>query len=199
MSALLAGPDAVDVITSSEGCTLVAFLDTLAKPPVPTIGFGCTGPNVRMGMKITKQEAWKMLYDRLHAEFEPGVNAAIGNATTTQYQFDAMISLAWNIGVGAFKTSEVLKHHVVGGYQEAADSFRNWISSGGVVRSGLVKRRERERLLYLNGKVHTVAEIQAKLNTMGHILTVDGDAGPKTCNAIYEALEDLERHISSGS
>ncbi|KQD16250.1 lysozyme [Acinetobacter baumannii] len=67
----------------------------------------------------------------------------------TQNQFDALVSLAYNIGSGAFKGSTLLKLLNKGDYKGAADQFLVWNKAGGKVMKGLVRRREAERALFL--------------------------------------------------
>lgn len=135
------------LIEKYEGCRLQAYQDSVG---VWTIGYGCTGPNIAPGMRITQAEADQMLSDRLTKEFEPGVIKAIGATATTQAQFDAMVSLAFNIGVGAFSKSSVARLHKLGQATAAADAFLLWNKAGGNVLAGLVKRRAEERKLYLS-------------------------------------------------
>jgi lysozyme len=59
------------------------------------------------------------------------------------------VALAFNIGLGAFATSTVLKKHKKGDYPGAGDAFLLWNKSRGSVLPGLVKRRAAERELYL--------------------------------------------------
>lgn len=150
----------VDLIQDMEGCELTAYLDRLADPPVWTIGYGHTGPDVYEGRTITKDEAGEILLSRLRDEFAPGVERAIAGAATTQPQFDAMVSLAYNIGVGAFERSSVARHHRNGAHLAAADAFRLWNKAGGKVWNGLVRRREAERALYLS-EVPATASVTA--------------------------------------
>ena len=135
----------IEIIKRNEGCVLTAYRDITG---VLTIGYGDT-QNVREGMTITQQEAEDRLATRLANEFEPAVEA-ICIAPTTQPQFDAMVSLAWNIGTGAFARSTVARLHKAGQYAGAADAFRMWNKAGGKVIDALVRRRDEERALYLS-------------------------------------------------
>jgi lysozyme len=76
------------------------------------------------------------------------VLAAIENAPTTDNQFSAMVSLAYNIGVGAFARSTVARKHNEGDHQAAAEAFALWNKAGGRVLAGLVRRRKEEADLY---------------------------------------------------
>jgi lysozyme len=81
-------------------------------------------------------------------KFEAGLNSYI-RADVKQCQFDALTSLVFNIGLGNFSTSTLLKMINAGSADAAADQFLRWNRAGGVILSGLVKRREAERKLYL--------------------------------------------------
>ena len=139
-------PAGVGLIKKFEGLRLTAYQDVVG---VWTIGFGDTGADVWPGLTITGDEAVRRLANRLAREFEPGVSAAIVGIPTTQGQFDAMVSLAYNIGVGAFRCSSVARFHRAGDHQAAADAFRLWNKAGQRVLEGLMRRREDERRLYL--------------------------------------------------
>lgn len=113
-----------------------------------TIGYGSTGPHVREGMIITPGEAERFLMLDLR-RFEHGVDAMTDMVPTNDNQFSACVCLAFNIGLGAFATSTVLKKHKRKDYIGAANAFLLWNKARGVVLKGLVKRREDERSLYL--------------------------------------------------
>jgi len=66
----------------------------------------------------------------------------------TQGQFDALVSFAFNLGIGALAKSTLLKKHLVGDYAGAAREFAKWKFGGGKVLAGLVKRRAAEARLY---------------------------------------------------
>jgi GH24 family phage-related lysozyme (muramidase) len=100
-------------------------------------------------MTITPGEAERLLHEDL-ARFENGVTNCLAGCPTNSNQFSACVSLAYNIGLGKFATSTVLKKHKLGNYQGAADAFLLWNRGGGRVLPGLVNRREAERLLYLS-------------------------------------------------
>jgi lysozyme len=142
----------IEIIKRNEGCRLEAYLDTIADPPVWTIGYGDTS-NVHPAMRITQQEAEDRLAGRLSREFEPGVLAALQGAAVSQPQFDAMVSLAWNIGVGGFKGSSVARLHRAGDYAAAASAFALWNRAGGRAIEGLTRRRKEEAALYLSASV----------------------------------------------
>lgn len=109
---------------------------------VPTIGFGHTGPDVRLGDTITVPDALTRLYrDVGDAE------SAIGRCVTvplTQGEYDAYTSLAFNIGGAAFCDSTLVRKLNRGDYAGACAELRRWVYSGGRRVQGLVNRRESE-------------------------------------------------------
>lgn len=144
-SARRIGAAGLALIKSFEGKRLTAY-----KCPagVWTIGYGSTGPHVRPGMTISEAEAEALLRKDL-ARFENTVAAALPNAT--QNQFDAMVSLAFNIGSAAFAQSTVVRRAKAGNHAGAADAFHMWNKAGGQEIAGLVRRRAAEAALYLKG------------------------------------------------
>lgn len=78
-----------------------------------------------------------------HAE---DVSRAIGNAPTTQNQFDALVSFHFN--TGAIGRATLTKKHIAGDYAGAKAEFALWNKAGGKVLSGLVRRRAAEASLY---------------------------------------------------
>jgi lysozyme len=113
---------------------------------VPTIGFGFT-KGVKMGDTMTLYDAKERLKKEL-VEYEHGVMSAL-TVPPTQPEFDACVSLAFNIGVAGFKRSSVAKAHNRGDKQAAARAFALWNKSGGKVYAGLTRRRAAEAALYL--------------------------------------------------
>ena len=86
-----------NLIKRNEGLRLAAYQDSGG---VWTIGFGDTGPDVVKGLRITLAEAGRRFARRLDRAFGAAVTKAIGDTPTTQEQFDAMVSLAYNIWAG---------------------------------------------------------------------------------------------------
>ena len=137
----------IDLIKQFEGYSSKAYPDPATGGAPWTIGYGTT-KGVKPGMVITAQQAEKMLRDYV-AKFEGGVSSLV-TAPTTQGQFDAMVSLAYNIGLGNFGKSTLLKKHNARCYTCAADQFRVWNRANGKVMNGLTKRRAAERQVYMS-------------------------------------------------
>lgn len=139
------GPAGLDLIKQFEGCRLTAYL---CPARVPTIGYGHTGPEVHVGHTITQADADRLLADDLD-RFEHAVDGAAPGAS--QAMFDAMVALAFNIGIGGFLKSSVLRLHKAGDHRRAADAFGLWNKGGGKILPGLVRRRAEEANLYRSG------------------------------------------------
>lgn len=142
--------------TSNKGVSLIKGFERLELKAYPdpgtggkpwTIGWGHT-KGVKPGDQITQAQAEAFLAEDL-AVFELTVNAAI-KRPMTQNQFDAMVSLAFNIGGGNFAGSTLVKRFNAGDVQGAADQFPRWKFANGNEMLGLIRRRAAERELFLS-------------------------------------------------
>lgn len=127
-----------------EGLQLVAYRDVVG---VPTICYGETR-GVTMGMKASKAECDAMLADGL-MDFAEGVRRCIPFDALPVPTQVAAVSLAYNIGQGAFCKSTVAQRFRNGDRAGACDAFLMWNKAGGVVWRGLTNRRKAERELCL--------------------------------------------------
>ena len=133
----------IALITSFEGLRLTAYR---CQANVLTIGYGHTA-GVKEGDGITKEQAIK--YFRKDVErFEKAVLEYV-TVPLEQHQFDALVSLAFNIGAGAFIGSTLLGMLNQGNYIGAASQFLRWNKAGGKVSKGLVRRRDAEKDMFL--------------------------------------------------
>lgn len=135
-------PDGLTILQYFESCRLEAYWDADGK--VWTIGWGDTGPDVVEGLRITQAEADDRLRRRLAHEFVPGVLNVL-TRPVNQAQLDAMVDLAYNIGVSAFQGSTLLRLFNAGDQVGAAKQFPRWNKSGGKVPLGLRRRRAADR------------------------------------------------------
>jgi lysozyme len=136
------------LIKRNEGCRLKTYLDSVS---IPTIGYGHTGPEVHLGLVISQERADELLRQDL-SKFEEGVIDALFDGVespASDNQYAAMICLAYNIGLGNFAKSSVLRLHKQDRFALAADAFLMWNKAGGKVLAGLTRRRGEERALYL--------------------------------------------------
>lgn len=109
---------------------------------VPTIGFGTTA-GVRMGETTTPPAALARALRELN-EFE-GVLKQCVKVPLHQYEYDAYVSLEYNIGPHAFCTSTLVRKLNAGDYAGACAEISRWNKAGGRVVKGLVIRRAAER------------------------------------------------------
>lgn len=137
-------PAGVELIKSHEGLSLKAYPDPGSGGEPWTIGYGHTG-GVKRGDVITQSQADAFLRDDLR-RFERAVSRLAPN--TTQNQFDALVSFAFNLGEGNLEKSTLLKKHNAGDYAGAAKEFIRWNRAAGKVLNGLTRRRTEEAALY---------------------------------------------------
>lgn len=138
-------------LTDSTLQTIIGF-EGFSATPYPdakgwSIGYGhYMGAQPTM-QSITRADAYDLLREDV-ARFAARVKSVI-RLPVTQNQFDAMVSLAYNIGESAFSGSSVARYFNAGDTAGAADAFRLWRKSGGYILTALVNRREQERALFL--------------------------------------------------
>lgn len=114
-----------------------------------TIGWGATGSGIGPGTVWTRAQCDARLEADL-IRFAAEVAAAIGEAPTTQAQFDALVSFHYN--TGAIARATLTRRHRAGDYAAAAAEFARWNRAGGRVLTGLARRRAAEVARYLNLK-----------------------------------------------
>ena len=139
---------ALAILRGAEHCCLTAYPDPGSGGAPWTIGWGATGADIHQGMVWTQAQADARLTLDL-GQLAGQMTRACGTTPTTGNQFGAMASLAYNIGIGHFLGSSVLRFHHAGEHHEAAAAFAAWDQGGGRVLLGLVRRRAAEAALYL--------------------------------------------------
>lgn len=138
-----ASDNGIALIRSFEGCRLDAYQDSGG---VWTIGYGHT-LGVQSGDKISHEMAQSLLLKDIQS-FEKIVNEKVETALT-QEMFDALVSLVFNIGGGNFQRSTLLKKLNQYDYLGASQEFPRWVYVKGKRNNGLIKRREKERQLFI--------------------------------------------------
>ena len=140
--------EAIELIKKMEGLRLKAY------KPVPTekyftIGYGHYGADVTKDMVIDEDTAERMLMEDLKV-FVYNVNKAVeGYTTLNECQFGALVSFCFNVGVGNFRKSTLLKKVRKNPNDPTiADEFNKWVYAGGKKLMGLVQRRQLEATLY---------------------------------------------------
>jgi lysozyme len=141
-------PKGLKFIAKEEGCVLKPYKDSVG---IPTIGVGCTyyenGERVKMtDSPITEARALQ-LFKNLLKTYEMCVYAHTRD-DINQNQFDALVSLCFNIGTGAFNKSTLVKKvNANPNDPTIGAAFEMWKNAGG--KPILLNRRKREYQLYL--------------------------------------------------
>ena len=127
-------------IKTFEGLCLTA---TRCAAGVPTIGYGHTGPEVRIGQKISRAKADE-IFSKDIDRFSEGVLRLLPKGIA-QRRFDALVSFAFNCGLGALQKSTLLKKVKADPADPAIRAeFMKWVNAGGRKLQGLVRRRAAE-------------------------------------------------------
>ena len=132
----------LSLIKEFEGCELTAYQDSVG---VWTVGYGHT-KTAQKDMVITQEQAEDMLASDVH-DHAVGVYKAL-KVNVEQHQFDAIVSLAFNVGVNAVRNSTLIKMINRGDDKLAAAQFDRWNKAGGKVLAGLTRRRSAERNMF---------------------------------------------------
>jgi lysozyme len=137
-----------DLIKSFEGCKLVAYQ---CPAMIWTIGYGNTffedGTPVKLGDMITQAKANK-LFELIVGSFADKVKKAI-KTILTDNQFSAIVSLAYNIGIGNLQKSTLLKKVNFNPNEPTIRAeFAKWNKANGKILAGLTRRRVAEAELY---------------------------------------------------
>jgi lysozyme len=135
----------IEFIKRHEGLRLKAYQ---CPAGVWTIGYGHTS-TAKQGMIITEAEAERLLkLDLKTAEDEINKHSL----PLKQYQFDALTSFVFNVGIGSFRRSTLLKRLKMDvNHPDIINQFNRWVYGGGKILKGLVKRRREEANLYITG------------------------------------------------
>ena len=138
IASLVVSAAALVGIATHEGYRGEAYRDAVG---VPTIGFGETA-GVKMGDKTTPGRSLVQLLGSTNRHADAIRKCIV--VPLYQYEFDAYVSLSYNIGPGAFCQSTLVKKLNAGDYAGACEEIKRWNRAGGKVLPGLTKRREQE-------------------------------------------------------
>ena len=135
--------EGMEIIKDSESRKLKAYL---CPAKIWTIGWGHTGKEVYEGLTITKEKADYFLRQDLEVaknEIRKSVKVPLN-----ENQYSALCSFIFNIGIGNFRSSTLLRKLNAKDYRGASLEFTRWIFSNGKPLTGLIVRREKERVLF---------------------------------------------------
>lgn len=190
----------INLIKQFEGCRLNAYKPVAAEKYY-TIGYGHYGADVSPNMVITQAQAEIMLGIDL-VKYEQAVDHYV-DFPVTQKQFDALVSFAYNCGVGNLQ--KLLKGRTA---PQVAEAMLRYNKGSGKVLPGLTRRRQAEHNLFcsdiikpatgnpysepqknirFNSKGNDVRWLQYELNRVGHYgLIIDGVAGELTISCLKD-------------
>ena len=135
--------EGLSIIKQCEGCRLKAYL---CPSLIPTIGYGHT-TGVKLGDTITQADADRYLLQDIK-RFEQAVSTLVKVPINTN-QFSALVSFTFNVGVGNFKSSTLLKRLNLRDYKGCSNEFERWVyGSNKKPLEGLKKRRKLEKELF---------------------------------------------------
>lgn len=141
----------ISIIKKFEGLVLHAYKDPGSKNGLPiTIGYGSTmykdGTKIKLGDTITQEQA----IDLLHWEVNNKTSVLRGmNLQLNQNQFDAITSFIYNVGIGNFMSSTLLKRiRKDPNDPDIREQFMRWVYNDGKIMEALVNRRKLEADLY---------------------------------------------------
>jgi lysozyme len=137
---------AADFIAEFEGCRLDAYRDQRG---IWTCGYGATGHDISARTRWTQDQADDRFERDLDIRLQQ-LNDFLENAPTTDNQRVALLSLGYNIGMGALKGSTALRRHIAGDHKGAAKAILMWDKVNGKQNPGLTRRRNAEHDLYLS-------------------------------------------------
>lgn len=136
---------ALNLIKKFEGCRLEAYKDIVG---IWTIGWGET-KGAHSGQIIMQKDADDMLLKNIN-DLAENIRAVV-IPSITDNQLCAMISFAYNLGIGAFYHSHLLTYLNAGlDKKDVAKEFLKWNHAGGKVVAGLTRRREAESKLFIS-------------------------------------------------
>lgn len=182
-----------------EGCKLKAYRDVAG---VKTIGFGHTGNDVKDGMEITMTEATRLLIKDL-SRFEAAVSELV-KVDLKPNQRDALISFAFNVGIGSFKGSTLLKKLNKGDYDSVPKELMKWVKASNedgekVTVPGLVNRRSQEAALWGLGEFVSSNTVVAQKPAGPHkdVAVIGAGGLTATVSALGESIPDITNAVSS--
>ena len=132
----------IDLIKRWEGCRTNSYL---CPAGVWTVGYGHT-KTAKPNQIISHLEAEELLQSDLRW-FEEAVGKYV-TVPINQNQFDALVSFTFNVGIGAFKNSTLLRLLNQKKYLAAANEFHRWTNANGRKLPGLINRRKQEYALF---------------------------------------------------
>lgn len=155
----------IDLIKKFEGLRLHTYLDVGG---VVTVGWGHTEPSLKLGQYINEDQANQYFLQDL-ATFEHGMTTAI-KIVVNSNQFSALVSLAYNLGLGNLLGKGLMTKLNSGDYAGAANSFVLYDHVNGLADVGLLKRRLAEKALFLTPDSDSPNDLDSTLQVLQDVV-----------------------------
>lgn len=145
----LVSEQCVDFVKSFEGFSATVYKDCVG---VPTLGYGMTGKEIEGLSSVTEAQASQMLEKLLNSSYAQPIKNDLDSKgiSLNQNQFDALVSMAYNVGVGSVLNSTLYKNICAGArdISTITEDFCMWDKAGGNVVQGLLRRRQAEAQMF---------------------------------------------------
>jgi lysozyme len=191
MTALRMSADGRARLMQREGVRTRAYRDSVG---VWTIGVGHTAaagpPAPKPGMVITRAEVDALL-TRDIVKYEEAVNDAV-RVPLSQGQFDALVSFCFNIGIGGFKRSSVVKRLNRRDYKGAADAFMMWIKP-----PEIRGRRESERQQFVRATYTQIVQEKREAGE-GHVIRLTAKDLRKAGSRTMRGADEVQTGVVGG-
>lgn len=135
------------LIKDSEGCKLTAYQ---CPAGVWTIGYGCTGTDIKKGLVWTQEQAAAELDILALDALTKAMKASPVLALESSCKLIAIADFIFNLGIGNYKKSTLKKYVDQKNWLAAAGEIKKWDKAGGVTLKGLTIRRKKEADLLLS-------------------------------------------------
>lgn len=175
----------VNFVKSFEGFSPTVYKDEVG---VPTLGYGMTGDDIAGLDYVTEQQATQMLEDLLNNKYATPIKANLDSkgVVLNQNQFDALVSMAYNIGVGGLLGSTLYKN-ICAGVKDVATitaNFTAWSKAGGQTLPGLLRRRQEEAAMFF-GTGNTIEDDESNVH---YIVCYNNDVDKRSALYLAEYL-----------
>lgn len=179
----LVSKELANFVKSFEGFSATPYLDCAG---VKTLGYGMTGKEIEGLNYVTEEQASDMLEDLLNNKYATLLKNDLNSKgiQLTQNQFDALVSMAYNVGVGGVLGSTLYKN-ICKGIRDVSTittNFTAWSYAGGKQVTGLLRRRKEEAAMFF-GTGNTIEE-----NEIHYVVCYNNDVDKRSALYLSEYL-----------